>query len=105
MPLIRVSYSTMGQSTPASVAEGTGWYTYKGKKPHRPEEIRGGHGPGPGHRNSKESKAERLRQFREHIEAGLSAAEAGKLIGIAPKTARTYANELKEQQRGDERDG
>ena len=38
---IRPVSTTMGISTPASRAEGTGYYTYRGKQPHRPpREIR-----------------------------------------------------------------
>ena len=103
MPLIKVSYSTMGQSTPASVAEGTGWYRYKGKKPLQEEKAtRGGHGPGPGHRNSRESKAERFRVFCEHRADDVPVTEAGELAGVTAKTARTYERERKEQRRREE---
>ena len=96
---IRPVYSTMGQQSPASVAEGTGYYRYRGNRP-----LRGPDAPSPfarpGNRQSKE-KAERFAEFCRLVEQeGLTPAEAGIRIGIAANTARAYERERLDQQRG-----
>ena len=108
MPVIRVISTTMGVSTPASIAEGTGYYTYKGDPNWIPGARRDddewaarGHGPGPSHRNSAEEKAKRFEVFcaaREE-DPQPSVTEAGRRAGIAAKTAHRYEQERKDKQR------
>lgn len=97
---IRPVYSTMGQQSPASVAEGTGYYRYRGNQP-----LRGPDAPSPmartDNRQSRE-KAARFAEFRRlrEQENPLTVLEAGERVGIAVNTARAYERERLEQRRG-----
>lgn len=104
---IRPVYSTMGQQSPATVADDagrTGGYLYK-KDPQRtpdhpdyvpladrePERAE----PLP---QNKAASAEKQRKFAEYTRlrlAGVPKAEAAAQVGIKPSTARDYEGEFK----------
>ena len=98
---IKATALTSGQSTPASVGNG---------KPYR---YRGDAGLDAGRRAPtgsptsesgpallREEKAARLSRVRRVPRAGpATPQQAGKLVGVAPKTARSYLSELLEQRR------
>lgn len=91
MRRIEVTYSTMGQSSPASAGKG-GWYRWNGD-PGKSEEARtarAGRACG-----ITEERAKRLEEFGEYLDQGLSAVQAGRLLGIQPSTARHYERDLK----------
>jgi hypothetical protein len=113
-----VTYSTMGQGNPAHAAERK---NYKFKKdpdwvPNDPryregrseqdiaEGARSG-GQATASRRAAE-RARRIAEFARHRDEGKSVAAAGRLVGVAYKTARTYEHELRalRQQRGENGD-
>ena len=109
---IEVTYSTMGQSSPASAAEGK-WYRYGGDKPlaaTRDRQIAGCVA-------RSERRERRIDEFAAAL-AGLgetdpwavtrpAAIKAGEMVGVKEKTALGYRTELRKRQpRGSEvRDG
>jgi len=103
----KVTASTMGQSSPASVAgDGSRGYRWRGNEdwePNHPDYREEKPSSGPAAQRSE--KAARLAEFAGYLADGCSAQQAGRLMGLAPKTARTYARQLAEQQRGEVRDG
>jgi hypothetical protein len=97
---IKVISSTMGVSSPASVAEGTGYYRYKGDQPYRGPErspmARAGD-------HLSRGKAARFAEYcRLRDEEHLSPAEAGERLGLAAKTGQAYERERlgKQQEEG-----
>jgi hypothetical protein len=97
MGLIRATFTTMGQSSPASVAEGTGYYVYGGDKPHQET---GKSRMARDRSHVSKDKAGRFAEFRRLVEQdNLTVAEAGERLGIAINTARSYERERKAQQR------
>ena len=99
MSVIRIVSSTMGQSSPASVAEGTGkYYRYNGKQPIRPEARDEVH---PANAKATAGRAARLAEYgRLCSEEGLSRKEAAKRLGICLSTAAEYEREIKRQRGG-----
>ena len=99
--------STMGVSTPATAGDGHAKpYRYRGDpdwtpgdRRYRDKTTEPSGGSSLHNLKSSASRRERLAEFASYLEQGLTAAQAGKLLKIAPKTARTYWRELKEQQR------
>ena len=93
---VRVTYSTMGQSTPATVAEGTRYYTYGGKQPleaqSKAETL-------PQNRIASAAKRARFAEYTRRRLAGESKAEAAEHLGIKASTAAYYERDFKEQQR------
>jgi len=110
---IRVSYSTMGQSSPATVrddaGDGEGGYYHYKRDPdwfpndprYYPERAEAPDELHPANAKAMAGRKERLAEFAGYLDQGLTAQQAGKLIGIAPKTAKAYERELKDQQRGE----
>ena len=99
----KVISSTMGRSTPATVNIDADngqdgyyrWHKIPGWVPNDPRcKPETSSGPAIG----KADKAARLAEFAGYLKQGLTAQQAGRLVGIAAKTARTYDRELKEQQ-------
>ena len=84
----KVTFSTMGVSTPASVAEGTRYYTYGGDQP-----LRESRPPAAAIAKARTAKEKRFRVFCAHREAGKTVAEAGELAEVSICTARTYERE------------
>jgi hypothetical protein len=101
---VKMTALTSGQSSPASVATGTGFYRWRGHADWTPNDPRFREETSGAPAVCKAEKAVRLKEFAGYLEQGLTAQQAGRLIGIAAKTARTYERELQEQQRGDGRD-
>lgn len=99
---IKVTHSTMGVSTPATVAEGAGYYRYKRDPLWTPNDGRYPREAVTGPAVCRADRAARLAEFARYLEQGLTAQQAGQLVGIAAKTARTYERELREQQRGEQ---
>jgi hypothetical protein len=100
---IEVTYSTMGQSSRASAGEG-GWYVWNGD-PDKSEAARATRTVRA--QGITADRAKRLEEFAGYLDQGLNAAQAGRLIGIKPATARHYERDLKtlrEQQRGETSD-
>jgi response regulator of citrate/malate metabolism len=94
---VKVTYSTMGVSTPASVAEGTGYYRDRGKQPHQET---GPSSPLPQNIKATTAKQKRMAKYtRLRLEEELSKEEAAERLGISRSTARYYENDLKDQQR------
>lgn len=98
MRRIEVTYSTMGQSSPASAGEG-GWYRWNGDpdKSEAARTERAGRACG-----ITEERAKRLEEFAGYLDQGLNAVQAGRLLDVKPSTARQYERELKalRQQQG-----
>lgn len=101
----KVVASTMGRSTPATVSVDADsgesgyyrWHKMPGWVPNDPRCRRPEAPSGPA--ALKADKAARLAEFAGHLERGLTAQQAGTLMGLAAKTARTYERELQERQR------
>jgi hypothetical protein len=94
---IRPTFTTMGQSTPASVAEGTGYYRYRGKQPHQESPPSS---PLPQDVKATTAKQMRIAEFgRLLTEENLTREQAAERLGISRSTARYYENDLKDQQR------
>jgi hypothetical protein len=94
---IRPTYSTMGQSTPASVAEGTGYYRYNGDQPYVKAAPAG---TLPQNAKAITAKQRRIAEFgRLLTEEKLTREQAAERLGISRSTARYYENDLKDQQR------
>lgn len=103
MSTIRVTASTMGVTTPASVAAGTGWYRWRGNPAwpggHRepetaehPQNARAAAG-----RRTRLAEWERLR-----VEEHLTREQAATRMGIQRSTAGSYERHLKNRQRDGE---
>jgi hypothetical protein len=102
MAVIRATFTTMGQSSPATVAEGTGYYVYGGDKPHKET---GKSRMARDRTHVSKDKAARFAEFCRLVEQdNLSVAEAGERLGIAINTARSYERERKARRR-ERRDG
>ena len=99
MSVIRSTFTTMGQSSPASVAEGTGYYTYNGDQPLKKEAPAE---PSPQNAKASAGRAARLAEYaRLRLKEKLTKQEAARQIGICISTAHAYEREIQEQQRGD----
>ena len=103
MRRIEVTYSTMGQSSPASAGEGK-WYRYGGTKPLGTTEDR----QLPGCAARTERREKRIAEFAAAL-ADLgepdpwkvknpAVIEAGKRVGVGEKTAKGYRTELRKRQ-------
>ena len=111
-----MTHSTMGQSSPATAAEGSGWYKFK-KDPNWPEDRSAYADEGSAARKmaagsggavQAKARQERLAEFAAVLaelgepdpeEAPNPAViEAGRRIGVGGKTAKSYRTELKQQQ-------
>jgi hypothetical protein len=94
---VKVTYSTMGVSTPASVAEGTGYYRYRGKRPHQESPPSS---PLPQNIKATTAKQKRVAEYaRLRLEEELTKEEAAERLGISSSTAAYYERDLKDQQR------
>jgi hypothetical protein len=92
----------MGRSTPATLSEDAGgsYYKYRGDPEWAPGAARYRRpGTSDGPAASRAGKAARLAEFAGYLAQGLSAQQAGRLMGLAPRTSRTYERELEERQR------
>lgn len=90
--------TTMGVSTPATLAEGTHDYTYRGKKPYL--------GPDNSRQltQNAEGLAARRKRIAEYCELrseGKSRTEAGAGIGICDSTSKAYEAVFQDRQRGE----
>ncbi|MFZ0173754.1 MAG: hypothetical protein WAL04_18875 [Acidimicrobiales bacterium] len=96
---IKATALTSGQSTPASVGNGKPyrWNGHADWTPNHPAYREPKPESGPALQRGE--RAARLREFAGYIDQGLNATQAGRLVGIAPKTARSYLSELLEQRR------
>lgn len=99
---IRPVSTTMGISTPASRAEGTGYYTYRGKQPHRPprESVQL-----PQNVKASNARQKRIDRYCELRLAGKSRTEAGDELGVCDSTSKAYEAEFKDRQRTEAGDG
>jgi len=108
MRRIEVTYSTMGQSNPATVAEGAGSYRYRGDPDWTPgdpryrEQARSGKpdgGPGSAGRKQKRvddfAAALREQGYDPWTAPKAAVIKAGRQVGVGEDTARGYRNELK----------
>lgn len=89
---IKPLMTTMGVSTPASVAEGTRYYTYNGDQPY--------HGPDRSRDLPQNAKAMSAKQKRmaEYVRLRLKKVpkeQAAEQIGISPSTMHYYEREFK----------
>ena len=98
---IKIVSSTMGVSTPASVAEGTGWYRYNGKQPLKADPD----GTLPQNAKATAGKQQRMAEYARLRLEGASKDEAAERIGIKASTAAYYEREYQDQQRRESRDG
>ena len=108
MPPIKVTASTMGVSTPATVSEdaGAGYYRWRGLcEPGDPRyrEDRPGTPYLPAAKGTA-ARAERLARYCAHRSEGKSRAEAAELVGICESTSRQYEAGYRDRQRGGDRD-
>jgi len=95
---IKVTATTMGVSTPASVAEGTRWYRYRGGQPgNEPSPAE----PQPQNAKATAMRAERLRRYFAARDAGKSEAEAAVEAGGRETAGRAYEAEYQEQRQED----
>ena len=92
---IRPTFTTIGQSSPASVGSG-GWYRYNGDKP---EKKRPPSDPLPQNVKATTAKQKRFAEYTRLRLEGKSKDEAAAEIGVAASTAAYYERELKDQQR------
>ena len=111
MPPIKVTASTMGVSTPATVSEdaGTGYYHFKRDPSWKPGDPRYREGePGTPYRPAAKktaARAERLARYCALRLEGKTKAEAGDLLGVHESTSRQYEREFRDRQREERRDG
>ena len=96
MAVIRATFTTMGQSSPASLGLGKP-YRYNGDKPHvppAPAEVR------PADATRMRTRAERIAEYgRLQTEEGLSPEEAAERVGAFGRTTRrVYELAFQEQQ-------
>jgi hypothetical protein len=96
--VIRVTASTMGQSSPASVSS-VGWYRWRKMPGWTPNDPRCQEETASDPAVQKAEKAARLAEFAGYLGQGLTAQQAGRLIGLSPKTSRTYERELRQQEK------
>jgi len=95
---IKVTATTMGVSTPASVAEGARWYRYRGGQPdNEPSPAE----PQPQNAKATAMRAERLRRYFAARDAGKSEAEAAAEAGVRETAGRAYEAEYQEQRQED----
>jgi hypothetical protein len=90
---IRPISTTMGQSSPASVASGTGYYRYRGNQPDKktpPSE------PLPQNRNATAAKRKRVAEYTRRRLEGESKEQAAAALGIKASTASYYERAFKE---------
>ena len=112
MAPIRVTASTMGVSTPATVSEdaGAGYYHFKRDPSWTPGDARYREDspgtPYPHVVKGTAARAERLARYCGYRLEGKSRGEAAELVGICESTARQYEQEFRDrQQREAARDG
>ena len=90
---IRPVSTTMGVSTPASVAEGTRYYRYNGDQPYRgPDRSR----DLPQNAKAMSAKQRRMAEYnRLQLEEHLTKEQAAERIGISPSTMHYYERAFK----------
>ena len=93
----KVTASTMGVSSPASVAAGTGYYRYRGNQPEPPPRSE----PLPQNIKATAGKRERFARYCALRLDGKSRAEAAQEIGVHISTARYYEADFQEWQDGE----
>ena len=97
---VRAVNSTLGHANPAHVTL-TRPYRYRGipgwtpGAPHLRETEARRPGPPPDAKNSTEAKAARFARFVAAREDGARVGEAGRIAGVAAKTAQVYERERK----------
>jgi hypothetical protein len=92
---ITVTASTLGQANPSQVSESKP-YRYRGDPEWVPGDARYKEEPAPGRAAGlTEDRAKRLEEFAGYLDQGLNAAQAGRLLGIKPSTARHYERDLR----------
>lgn len=97
----KVIGSTMGVSTAASIAKGTGYYTYRGKQPYRespPEAL-------PQNASATAAKRERVAEYTRRRLAGQTKEEAAAAIRIRASTMGYYERNFQDRQRREKRGG
>ena len=102
MPPIKVTASTMGVSTPATVSQdaGRGGYRYRGDpewRPGRDREDDAGTPYRPAARRTA-ARAERLSRYCAARLDGKDRAGAAELAGISESTSRQYEQEFQDRQ-------
>ena len=109
MPPIKVTASTMGVSTPATVSQDAGsvGYRYRGDPEWRPGRDREDDAGTPYRPAAKKTaaRAERLARYCALRLDGKTKAEAGDLLGVHESTSRQYEREFRDRQREERRDG
>ena len=109
---IKPAYTTMGQSTPATVSDdaadaGAGFYRYKKDRTWKPNDPRYPKGderpaePSPQNVKAIAGRAARLAEFRRMRLDGVSKEDAAAALGISRSTMQDYEREFKYSQRGD----
>jgi hypothetical protein len=88
---IKVVMTTMGQANPAHVSERKD-YKWNGD-PGKSEAARTARPEGAP--AVTEERAKRLEEFAGYLDQGLTAVQAGRLLGVEPRTARTYEREVR----------
>ena len=111
MAPIRVTASTMGVSTPATVSQDAGSvgyrYRYRGDPEWRPGRDREDDAGTPYRPAAKRTaaRAERLARYCAARLEGKDRAGAGDLLGVHESTSRQYEREFRDRQREERRDG
>lgn len=94
--------STMGVSTPASRAEGTGYYRYRGNQPHQEFPASA---PLPQNVKATTAKEKRVAEYTRLRLDDVPKEEAAARIGVKASTASYYERDFQDQQRRVRRDG
>jgi hypothetical protein len=104
---IRVTASTMGVSTPATLAEDAGgtYYKYRGDSRWTPNDARYRLPDKPHPQNTRTSteRAGRLAEYGRLRLEGTSSEAAAERLGLARSTRGQYEREFQAQQRGGDR--
>jgi len=99
---IKITASTMGVSSPASVAAGTRYYRYKGNKPLAKEAG----APPPQNAKAMTGRRARVAEYKRlRLDEGLTKEQAAERIGISRSAGRYYELEFQAEQQGGGRDG
>ena len=97
MSVIRVISSTMGVSSPASVAVGTGYYVYKGDQPYIPPAPAK---PLPQNVKTIAGKQARIAKYIRLRLDGADKYEAAAQLGVGRSTRRVYERHFRAAARG-----
>ncbi len=107
----KVISSTMGRSTPSTVAEDAGrdsgyrWRKIPGWTPGDRRYRDSGGDPPPHNTKAVSAKQQRMARYAECRADGMTREQAAEQVEIGLDTARTYEREIREQQRRAARDG